>query len=122
MSCLCFVMLRLLLLSSPAVAASMSMLTTGVKGTIERYKKATSDPSTTDSVTETNVQYYQRESAKLRQQIGNLLNTNRQLTGILPRWQTTTTTTTVNIPHLDTLLENLWEGLMLRSSRTWRAN
>ncbi|CAN1167292.1 Floral homeotic protein AGAMOUS, partial [Linum perenne] len=27
-----------------------------VKGTIERYKKATSDPSTTDSVTETNVQ------------------------------------------------------------------
>ncbi|CAN1329548.1 Floral homeotic protein AGAMOUS [Linum perenne] len=48
-----------------------------VKGTIERYKKATSDPSTTDSVTETNVQYYQRESAKLRQQIGNLLNTNR---------------------------------------------
>ncbi|CAN1329550.1 Floral homeotic protein AGAMOUS [Linum perenne] len=53
-----------------------------VKGTIERYKKATSDPSTTDSVTETNVQqYYQRESAKLRQQIGNLLNTNRHIVG-----------------------------------------
>ncbi|CAN1329551.1 Floral homeotic protein AGAMOUS [Linum perenne] len=29
-----------------------------VKGTIERYKKATSDPSTTDSVTETNVQVH----------------------------------------------------------------
>ncbi|CAI0560893.1 unnamed protein product [Linum tenue] len=78
MNCLCFVMLRLPLLSSPAVAASMSMPTT-VKATIDRYKKANSDTANTGSVAEANAQYYQQEAAKLRQQIGNLLNTNRNL-------------------------------------------
>ncbi|CAI0475375.1 unnamed protein product [Linum tenue] len=50
-----------------------------VKATIERYKKANSDATNTGSVAEANAQYYQQEAAKLRQQIGNLLNTNRNL-------------------------------------------
>ncbi|CAN0853618.1 Floral homeotic protein AGAMOUS [Linum grandiflorum] len=50
-----------------------------VKGTIERYKKANSDSTNTGSVAEANAQYYQQEAAKLRQQIGNLLNANRKL-------------------------------------------
>nr|WHA03962.1 AGAMOUS [Punica granatum] len=48
-----------------------------VKATIERYKKACSD-SSTGSVAEINAQYYQQEASKLRAQIGNLLNANRQ--------------------------------------------
>ncbi|CAI0560717.1 unnamed protein product [Linum tenue] len=48
-----------------------------VKATIDRYKKANSDTANTGSVAEANAQYYQQEAAKLRQQIGNLLNTNR---------------------------------------------
>ncbi|GMY09374.1 agamous-like MADS-box protein AGL11 [Fagus crenata] len=48
--------------------------------TIERYKKACSDNSGT-SITELNTQYYQQESAKLRQQIQMLQNTNRHLLG-----------------------------------------
>ncbi|CAN1847285.1 Floral homeotic protein AGAMOUS [Linum perenne] len=48
-----------------------------VKGTIDRYKKANSDSTNTGSVAEANAQYYQQEAAKLRQQIGNLLNANR---------------------------------------------
>ncbi|CAN1150176.1 Floral homeotic protein AGAMOUS [Linum perenne] len=50
-----------------------------VKGTIDRYKKANSDSTNTGSVAEANAQYYQQEAAKLRQQIGNLLNANRKL-------------------------------------------
>ncbi|KAL9818048.1 Floral homeotic protein AGAMOUS [Arabidopsis thaliana] len=52
-----------------------------VKGTIERYKKAISDNSNTGSVAEINAQYYQQESAKLRQQIISIQNSNRQLMG-----------------------------------------
>ncbi|XP_031394184.1 agamous-like MADS-box protein AGL11 isoform X2 [Punica granatum] len=40
-----------------------------IKTTIERYKKASSDSLNTTSITEINAQYYQQESAKLRQQI-----------------------------------------------------
>ncbi|XP_076920861.1 floral homeotic protein AGAMOUS-like isoform X1 [Bidens hawaiensis] len=49
-----------------------------VKGTIDRYKKACLDPPSSGSVSEANAQYYQQESAKLRQQISNLQNQNRQ--------------------------------------------
>ncbi|XP_065876955.1 floral homeotic protein AGAMOUS [Euphorbia lathyris] len=52
-----------------------------VKTTIERYKKATADASNTGSVSEANVQYYQQESAKLRQQINSLQTHNRQMMG-----------------------------------------
>ncbi|KAL0716885.1 hypothetical protein Bca4012_066207 [Brassica carinata] len=52
-----------------------------VKGTIERYKKAISDNSNTGSVAEINAQYYKQESAKLRQQIISIQNSNRQLMG-----------------------------------------
>ncbi|XP_015572387.1 agamous-like MADS-box protein AGL11 isoform X1 [Ricinus communis] len=52
-----------------------------IKSTIERYKKACSDSSNTSSITEINAQYYQQESAKLRQQIQMLQNSNRHLMG-----------------------------------------
>ncbi|CAN1309973.1 Agamous-like MADS-box protein AGL11 [Linum perenne] len=48
-----------------------------IKSTIEKYKKACSDSTHTPSVTEINAQYYQQESAKLRQQIQMLQNSNR---------------------------------------------
>ncbi|XP_054800690.1 floral homeotic protein AGAMOUS-like isoform X2 [Prosopis cineraria] len=51
-----------------------------VKATIERYWKACSD-STSGSTFEVNAQYYQQESAKLRAQISNLQNHNRQMMG-----------------------------------------
>ncbi|XP_052626277.1 floral homeotic protein AGAMOUS isoform X4 [Lactuca sativa] len=49
-----------------------------VKGTIDRYKKACLDPPSSGSVAEANAQFYQQEAAKLRQQIANLQNQNRQ--------------------------------------------
>ncbi|KAM0938334.1 putative transcription factor MADS-MIKC family [Dioscorea sansibarensis] len=52
-----------------------------VKATIERYKKACSGAPNTSSVNEANSQYYQQESSKLRQQITNLQNSNRNLMG-----------------------------------------
>ncbi|CAN0838134.1 Agamous-like MADS-box protein AGL11 [Linum grandiflorum] len=52
-----------------------------IKSTIEKYKKACSDSTHTPSVTEINAQYYQQESAKLRQQIQMLQNSNRHLMG-----------------------------------------
>ncbi|XWS24748.1 hypothetical protein CRYUN_Cryun27aG0010400 [Craigia yunnanensis] len=52
-----------------------------IRSTIERYKKACSDSSNTNTVTEINAQYYQQESAKLRQQIQMLQNSNRHLMG-----------------------------------------
>ncbi|KAM7279724.1 hypothetical protein ACFE04_006858 [Oxalis oulophora] len=52
-----------------------------IRSTIERYKKANSDPTNTSSVTEINAQYYQQESAKLRQQIQMMQNSNRHLMG-----------------------------------------
>ncbi|KAE8666405.1 Floral homeotic protein AGAMOUS [Hibiscus syriacus] len=48
-----------------------------IRSTIERYKKACSDTSNTNTVTEINAQYYQQESAKLRQQIQMLQNSSR---------------------------------------------
>ncbi|XVF63359.1 hypothetical protein PTKIN_Ptkin09bG0081400 [Pterospermum kingtungense] len=52
-----------------------------IRSTIERYKKACSDSTNTNTVTEINAQYYQQESAKLRQQIQMLQNSNRHLMG-----------------------------------------
>ncbi|KAM1436504.1 hypothetical protein ACFX2I_044307 [Malus domestica] len=52
-----------------------------IRNTIERYKKACSDSTGSSSVTEINAQYYQQESAKLRQQIQMLQNSNRHLMG-----------------------------------------
>ncbi|KAI9127385.1 hypothetical protein K1719_001944 [Acacia pycnantha] len=52
-----------------------------VKATIERYKKACSDTSGAGSTSEANAQYYQQEAAKLRAQISNLRNNNRQMMG-----------------------------------------
>nr|AJW29026.1 AGL11 MADS-box protein [Pyrus pyrifolia] len=52
-----------------------------IRNTIERYKKACSDSTGPSSITEINAQYYQQESAKLRQQIQMLQNSNRHLMG-----------------------------------------
>ncbi|KAL3520133.1 hypothetical protein ACH5RR_018282 [Cinchona calisaya] len=52
-----------------------------VKATIDRYKKANSDSANTGSVSEANAQYYQQEASKLRAQIGNLQNSNRNMLG-----------------------------------------
>nr|KAJ0213730.1 hypothetical protein LSAT_V11C400175740 [Lactuca sativa] len=52
-----------------------------VKGTIDRYKKACLDPPSSGSVAEANAQFYQQEAAKLRQQIANLQNQNRNIMG-----------------------------------------
>ncbi|GFP96951.1 floral homeotic protein agamous [Phtheirospermum japonicum] len=52
-----------------------------VKATIDRYKKACSDSSNTGSISEVNTQYYQQESSKLRAQISNLQNQNRNMLG-----------------------------------------
>ncbi|XP_068305202.1 agamous-like MADS-box protein AGL11 isoform X2 [Pyrus communis] len=52
-----------------------------IRNTIERYKKACSDSTGSTSITEINAQYYQQESAKLRQQIQMLQNSNRHLMG-----------------------------------------
>ncbi|XVF87252.1 hypothetical protein PTKIN_Ptkin18bG0103900 [Pterospermum kingtungense] len=52
-----------------------------VKATIERYKKTCSDSSNTGSVAEANAQFYQQEADKLRNQIRNIQNTNRNMLG-----------------------------------------
>ncbi|GAB4839511.1 Agamous-like MADS-box protein agl11 [Ancistrocladus abbreviatus] len=52
-----------------------------IKSTIERYKKASSDSSNSSTITEINAQYYQQESAKLRQQIQMLENSKSHLRG-----------------------------------------
>ncbi|XP_073300162.1 floral homeotic protein AGAMOUS-like isoform X3 [Primulina huaijiensis] len=52
-----------------------------VKTTIERYKKASSDSSNNGCVAEANTQYYQQEASKLRAQISNLQNHNRNMIG-----------------------------------------
>ncbi|KAK9995019.1 hypothetical protein SO802_024722 [Lithocarpus litseifolius] len=51
------------------------------KSTIERYKNACLDSSETSSIAETNTQYYQQESAKLRLLIQNMQDSNRHLLG-----------------------------------------
>ncbi|CAN0928063.1 Agamous-like MADS-box protein AGL11 [Linum grandiflorum] len=52
-----------------------------IKSTIERYRKAISDEGTvyTPSMAEINTKYYQQESAKLKQQIQTLQNSNSML-------------------------------------------
>ncbi|KAL3851426.1 hypothetical protein ACJIZ3_013308 [Penstemon smallii] len=52
-----------------------------VKETIQRYKKASSDSSSNGSISESNTQYYQQEASKLRAQISNLQNQNRNMLG-----------------------------------------
>ncbi|KAI8551155.1 hypothetical protein RHMOL_Rhmol06G0163000 [Rhododendron molle] len=52
-----------------------------VRSTIDRYKKACSDVSNTGSVSEANTQYYQQESNKLRRQIKDIQNANRNILG-----------------------------------------
>uniref|UniRef100_A0A162A9P8 Uncharacterized protein n=1 Tax=Daucus carota subsp. sativus TaxID=79200 RepID=A0A162A9P8_DAUCS len=52
-----------------------------IRGTIERYKKATADASATCSTQEINAQFYQQESKKLQQQIQMIQNSNRHLMG-----------------------------------------
>ncbi|XP_010445284.1 PREDICTED: floral homeotic protein AGAMOUS [Camelina sativa] len=79
LSVLCDVEVALIVFSSRGRLYEYS--NNSVKGTIERYKKAISDNSNTGSVAEINAQYYQQESAKLRQQIISIQNSNRQLMG-----------------------------------------
>ncbi|KAL1307597.1 hypothetical protein HN51_049496 [Arachis hypogaea] len=52
-----------------------------VRGTIERYKKASAASSNTESVSEANTQFYQQESSKLRRQIRDIQNLNRHILG-----------------------------------------
>ncbi|KAH6775440.1 K-box region and MADS-box transcription factor family protein [Perilla frutescens var. hirtella] len=52
-----------------------------VRATIERYKKSTADSSNTMSTSEANTQFYQQEASKLRRQIREIQNTNRQILG-----------------------------------------
>nr|GMD05324.1 floral homeotic protein AGAMOUS isoform X1 [Ipomoea batatas] len=52
-----------------------------VKATIDRYKKACTDSTNTGSISEANTQFYQQEASKLRQQISNLQNQNRNYMG-----------------------------------------
>ncbi|EYU28135.1 hypothetical protein ABFS82_13G091600 [Erythranthe guttata] len=52
-----------------------------VKATIERYKKASSDSPNNGSISEANTQFYQQEASKLRAQINNLQNQNRNMLG-----------------------------------------
>ncbi|KAJ8478587.1 hypothetical protein OPV22_022314 [Ensete ventricosum] len=55
---------------------------TSIKSTIERYKKACADHSSSGAIVDVNSQhYYQQESAKLRHQIQILQNGNRHLMG-----------------------------------------
>ncbi|XP_075498016.1 agamous-like MADS-box protein MADS1 isoform X1 [Primulina tabacum] len=52
-----------------------------VRATIDRYKKASSDPSNSVSTSEANTQFYQQEAAKLRRQIREIQTSNRQILG-----------------------------------------
>ncbi|XP_050228246.1 agamous-like MADS-box protein MADS1 [Mercurialis annua] len=52
-----------------------------VRGSIERYKKACSDSTNPQSVSEVNTQFYQQESTKLRRQIREIQNLNRHILG-----------------------------------------
>ncbi|KAK9088254.1 hypothetical protein Scep_027336 [Stephania cephalantha] len=52
-----------------------------VKHTIERYKKTSTDSSSSGSISQANIQFYQQETAKLRQQIANIQNANRNMLG-----------------------------------------
>ncbi|KAJ7960693.1 MADS box transcription factor AGAMOUS [Quillaja saponaria] len=52
-----------------------------VRGTIERYKKACSASSNSESVSQVNTQFYQQESSKLQRQIRDIQNLNRHILG-----------------------------------------
>ncbi|XP_071930616.1 floral homeotic protein AGAMOUS isoform X1 [Coffea arabica] len=52
-----------------------------VKETIKRYKTVNSDSANTGSISEANAQHYQQEASKLRAQISNLQNSNRNMLG-----------------------------------------
>ncbi|CAH9113582.1 unnamed protein product [Cuscuta europaea] len=52
-----------------------------VKETIDRYKKACTDTTNSGSISEANAQFYQQEASKLRVQISNLQNQNRNYMG-----------------------------------------
>ncbi|XP_057469980.1 agamous-like MADS-box protein MADS1 isoform X2 [Actinidia eriantha] len=52
-----------------------------VRSTIDRYKKACSDVLNTGSVSESNTQFYQQESNKLRRQIKDIQSSNRHILG-----------------------------------------
>ncbi|WOL12679.1 MADS-box transcription factor 3 isoform X1 [Canna indica] len=58
------------------------LIISSIKTTIERYKKASADGSSSGTIVDVNSQqYYQQESAKLRHQIQILQNANRHLMG-----------------------------------------
>ncbi|KAK7853042.1 agamous-like mads-box protein agl1 [Quercus suber] len=52
-----------------------------VRGTINRYKKVSTESSNPGSVAEINAQFYQQESSKLRRQIREIQNLNRHIVG-----------------------------------------
>uniref|UniRef100_A0A7N2MB60 AGAMOUS-like protein n=1 Tax=Quercus lobata TaxID=97700 RepID=A0A7N2MB60_QUELO len=52
-----------------------------VRGTINRYKKVSTESSNPGSVAEVNAQFYQQESSKLRRQIREIQNLNRHIVG-----------------------------------------
>ncbi|KAK3230065.1 hypothetical protein Dsin_001946 [Dipteronia sinensis] len=81
LSVLCDAEVALIVFSSRGRLYEYSNNNSNIRSTIEKYKKASSDNSNMTSVTEINAQYYQQESAKLRQQIQMLQNSNRHLMG-----------------------------------------
>ncbi|GFS45389.1 K-box region and MADS-box transcription factor family protein [Actinidia rufa] len=52
-----------------------------VRSTIDRYKKACSDVLNTGSISESNTQFYQQESNKLRRQIKDIQSSNKHILG-----------------------------------------
>ncbi|PSS16392.1 Floral homeotic protein like, partial [Actinidia chinensis var. chinensis] len=52
-----------------------------VRTTIDRYKKACSDVLNTGSISESNTQFYQQESNKLRRQIKDIQSSNKHILG-----------------------------------------
>ncbi|KAL4622302.1 hypothetical protein ACB092_06G287700 [Castanea dentata] len=52
-----------------------------VRGTINRYKKVSTESSNPGTVAEVNAQFYQQESSKLRRQIREIQNLNRHIVG-----------------------------------------
>ncbi|XP_021848301.2 agamous-like MADS-box protein AGL11 isoform X4 [Spinacia oleracea] len=77
LSVLCDAEIALIVFSSRGRVYEFS--NNNIRSTIEKYKKANSDG--TNSVTEINAQFYQHESAKLRNQIQMMQNSNRNLMG-----------------------------------------
>lgn len=74
-----------------------------VRATIERYKKVCADSSNPGSVSEVNAQFYQQESTKLRKQIREIQNYNRQILG--------ETLGSLEVKHLKNLESRLERGI-----------